>query len=229
MQLDTSWMSCRQVPTSRYSTTLLPFNVSLGVAEFPLESKPPSLPPRNSHMRLVTVMSVGLMCVIGMFAVVSSMAGPVARHSTSIAHGIRNAVGNAIEHANQQAELDSVAHYDARREYTKRRASRSRRAEEERGGDTPDTGMVAVDEPRPTKIKTSNILLRMAALRKNDVTDDQLVHKYFPGWITKEYRAKGQLNQEAVLRDVITAVSHLSHIATEERSDLQATASNSRL
>lgn len=64
----------------------------------------------------------------------------------------------------------------------------------------------------------SGVLLRMAALQQaaspiNDI-DDNVIHQYFPKWITNEQQRTGQWNQEAVLRDLVLAVSHLAHEAS---------------
>lgn len=241
MPLDNTWMSCRQTPSTRSGISLLPqFNVPPGVTDFSLESKPPSLPPRNCPLRVVTIASIGLMCTIGVYALVSSAAEPVMRHSTQLAQGMKQVVGSAITHANQQAERNALTHYQARQEYLDRRDRRSRRMEEDayapheeewgdkRRGATSDTrefvvsaanpvGIVPADLP-PMKSGKSSLLLRMAALQQEggrvNGIDADAVHQYFPTWVTNEQRPVAQWNQEAVLKDLVLAVSHLAHKAS---------------
>lgn len=251
MQLDSNWMSCRQMPHTRSGITLLPlFSVPAGVTDFALENKPPSLPSRNSPFRVVTIAAIGLMCTIGAYALVSSAAEPVMRHSTELARGMKLVVGSAITHANQQAKRNALTHYQARQEYIDRRDRRSRRMEEDayapqeeewgdkRRGATSDmrefvvsaanpVGIIPADLP-PMKSGKSSLLLRMAALQQtgNRVNgiDDDAVHQYFPTWKTNEGRPAAQWNQEAVLKDLVLAVSHLAHKAsvdgTQKTEDL---------
>lgn len=236
MPLDANWMSCRQTPSTRSGIALLPqFSVPAGVTDFALENKPPSLPPRNSPFRVVTIATIGLMCTIGVCALVSSAAEPVMRHSTELAQGMKQVVGSAITHANQQAERNALTHYQARQEYLDRRDRRSRRMSEEELPVGPydarqiaavsavvsATAPAAVEVPAslpPMKSGKSSLLLRMAALQQTgsrvNGIDDDAVHQYFPTWITNERRPVGQWNQDAVLRDLVLAVSHLAHKAS---------------
>jgi hypothetical protein len=53
----------------------------------------------------------------------------------------------------------------------------------------------------------------MAALRKADAPgsgiDDEAVEQFFPGWIT--HRNQKQWDENAVLKDLVLAVSQLAH------------------
>lgn len=153
------------------------------------------------------------------------------RHSTQLAQGMKQVVGSAIIHANQQAERNALTHYQARQEYLMRRDRSSRRVEEiayapqdeewgdQRRGATSDMREFDVSaDLSPTKSGKSSLLLRMAALQQAggrvNAIDADAVHQYFPAWITNEQRPIAQWNQEAVLKDVVLAVSHLAHKAS---------------
>tara|TARA_B110001452_G_scaffold54523_1_gene41924 strand:+ start:4430 stop:4681 length:252 start_codon:yes stop_codon:yes gene_type:complete len=63
----------------------------------------------------------------------------------------------------------------------------------------------------------------MAALRKSDSLgssiDDNAVEQFFPGWVQKRHNSL-QWNEDAVLQDLVLAVSQLAHavsIDTETR------------
>ena len=210
MALDASWMSCRPAQASRGGISLLPqFNTPPAITDFALENKPPSLPPRNSPARIVVVGLVAVMCFIGSCAVVSAAAEPVVTGSKRLASGMKHVVGTAISRANEQAERNAAVHYSARQDYLERRAA-SRRLGEERN--LP----VAAAVPLPLKGRKSgrsSLLLRMAALQalENPASvDETAVRQYFPSWVTD----RAEWDEEAVLHDLVLAVSHLAHQAS---------------
>ncbi len=216
MSLDSGWMSCRPTCRSHHSSVLPTFSVGAS-AEFPLESRPPQLPPRNSTHRALVIAAVGFLCVCGALATVSAAVEPVMHHGGALANGVKTVIRNAITHANEEAERRAHDHYVARQEYLQRRgrapteAYRRKLAEEERVYDLP-----------LIKSQRSSLLLRMAAIQKvesayNDI-DDHAVRQYFPAWVDNG-AGRGSWNENAVLRDLALAVSQLSHRASLEPLD----------
>lgn len=211
MSLGDTWMSCRQNTHKSRPISLLPeFNVPPGVTDFALETRPPHLPPRNSPSKLVSTLFVSGMCIFGAYCAVTWMAGPVLRHGSTLANGMSDVVGNAIARANDMAERRKQDHYEAKQEYLRRRGLAFQTK--------PDMENTAASY-RPTAGKSgkSSLLLRMAALRKVESPvsgiDDDAVEQYFPEWILQK-RNSGEWNQDAVLRDLVLAVSQLSHKAS---------------
>jgi len=197
--LDDAWMSCRQPYNARNS--LLPqFQFPNNVADFPIETKPPSLPPRNSTTRAFILAFVGLLCTVGTYAILSTVAKPAFDTSKQFAQGVRRVVDSAITQANQQAENNANRHYKARREYLQRRDRRrlNRDAQPE------DEDVEALTDAKPS------LILRMAALKRAESAvngiDHKAVEQYFPEWLN----SAATWNEDAVLRDLVLAVSHLA-------------------
>lgn len=129
------------------------------------------------------------------------------------------AVSTAIDHANSAAELRAQEHYAAREEYFMRKRFRD-------GSSLSSRRMNELSEPRasveklPVPRGRSSLLIRMAALRKienagGDI-DEAAVAAYFPEWVASEKPAVGEWRNEAVLKDVVLAVSQLAHRASIE-------------
>lgn len=232
--IDSSWMSCRQAHSKPSNISLLPqFTVPPGVTDFAIENKPPHLPPRNSPSRVCVLTIAAVLCLVGSYSTVSAAAGPVLQHSTRIVSGMSEAVGNAISHANHEAERHAQRHYEAREQYMSRRRLSSR-AQPPRVDSKPQaepvpatdssapTNLPATRHSRPSRPKSA-LLLRMAALRKTDSPgssiDENAVEQFFPGWVQKRHNSM-QWNEDAVLQDLVLAVSQLAHavsIDTESR------------
>ena len=117
-----------------------------------------------------------------------------------------DAVGKAIQRAKYIDELRKQDHYNAKQEYLRRRGLSSHTKE------TDTAYKLKVSKPG-----RSSLLLRMAALRRLESPvssiDDDAVEQYFPEWVEKKHNG---WNQEAVLRDIVLAVSQLSHKASLE-------------
>ena len=219
-----SWMSCRPVSRSaagnRGDISLLPqFAVPPGVTAFSLETRPPTLPSRNSPTRVVSLCLVSVLCLFGSLTIISAVAEPTMRHGRSLVGGMAVAVSTAIDHANSAAELRAQEHYAAREEYFMRRGLRD-------GGSLSTRRMNELSEPRasveklPVPRGRSSLLIRMAALRRlenptGDI-DEEAVAAYFPEWVASESTAAGEWKNEAVLKDVVLAVSQLAHRASIE-------------
>ena len=188
MQIRDAWMSCRG-PSSRPQSAL-PF-----YADFPLETRPPTLPPRNSPSRVAGLCVIGALCVVGACSVVANAAEPVLSHSSRIVRGVRNAVDSALTHANEQAQAHADAHYVAREQMMARTPRRLQDA--------------------PARVPArSSILLRMSELRKTQSIriDEETVQQLFPLWMDH-----GTWKHEAVIRDLVRAVADLSfHVSTRE-------------
>lgn len=215
MSLGDQWMSCRQTSSrSSRPISLLPeFNVPPGVTDFALESRPPHL-PRNSASRILGSACTSGACVIGMLCLLSITAGPVVHQGARILSGVRNAVGSALAHANDMEQQRVQYHYNARSEYMRRRGLSTRPEPE----DIPQPPEPAASRPRAGK---SSLLLRMAALRKVESAvsgiDDNAIEQYFPDWIVR--RRDGAWNEDAVLRDLVSAVSQLAHKASVDQGE----------
>ena len=218
--IDSSWMSCRQAHSKSSSISLLPqFTVPPGVTDFAMENKPPHLPSRNSPYRLLVLTAAAVLCVVGSYSTISAAAGPVLQHSTRLVSGMSVAVGNAISHANNEAERHAKRHYDAREEYMVRRRLSPRAHEPSTQTDSSptDNAELAIRptsrHARPSRPKSA-LLLRMAALRKTDSPgssiDENAVEQFFPGWVKKMHNSV-QWNENAVLQDLVLAVSQLAH------------------
>lgn len=146
----------------------------------------------------------------------SVMAGPVVHQGSKLVHGVSSAVGNALAHANDLAEQRAQDHYNARSEYMRRRALSTRPDPPE----VPELPVAEVPTAKP-KVAKSSLLLRMAALLKVESPvsgiDDDAVEQYFPDWILR--RRSGTWNEEAVLRDLVLAVSQLAHKASVDSGE----------
>lgn len=201
-QFDSSWMTCRQ-PHTRTSERieLLPrFSVPPEIHDFALETRPPHLPLRNSPAR-PCVLCVGLvLCVVGSYSTATTVIGPLMENGHSFWSGVSRAMSSAIQRANQEASMHAKKHYDAREVYlSKRRLS----------GDAKK----AIDQPRPAA--KSTLLMRMAALRSSSSTgpnslDNRAIEQLFPAWVSEQRH----WNEEAVLTDLVLAVSQLANSAT---------------
>ena len=185
MQLQESWMSCRlSGPSSR---PVLP-----QFAEFPLESRPPTLPPRNSPSRLAAMCVVAALCMVGMCSILTSAVGPAISHGSQLARGVRSVLDSAISHANEQARAHAAEHYSAREQLMQHRRLQD-------------------GARRPAK---SSLLFRMAALRRTQphTLDDGTVTQLFPAWLEEG----GEWRHEAVLKDLVRAVADLAaHVTLE--------------
>lgn len=204
-QFDSSWMTCRQ-PHTRTSERieLLPrFSVPPEIHDFALETRPPHLPSRNVTMR-PCLFCIGLvLCVVGSYSTVTIAIGRLMEHGPCFWGGVSRAVSSAIQHANQEAEMHAKKHYEAREVYlSKRRLS----------GD-PKTVDQSSGRLRPAA--KSTLLMRMAALRSKSSTgpnllDDGAIQQLFPTWVSEQRH----WNEEAVLKDLVLAVSQLANAAT---------------
>lgn len=226
MSLDSSWMSCRKLHYNEPRITGLPqFSVS---HNFLPETTVGQLPVRTSCTRVIVLGSVAFACVVGIYVLALCTADPVVRRSTELSQRLQRVVGDAIAHANEQAERDAFMRYQARVEYMQRRKQGTRRMETDSLLSLPEQPrkQQAEDEASEphaelftsTTSSKSRLLLRMAALQqansRANAIDDSVVSEYFPTWIASKQKSVGQWNQEAVLRDLVMAVSHLSSIAS---------------
>ena len=227
-------MSCRTHPSSTRSTTfvegsgrsggisLLPqFNHPVAVHDFALENRPPQLPSRNSPLRLLGLFFTGVFCMAGVFTVAGAAVEPLRANGEYIGAGMSSMVASAISSANAAAERHAQKHYAARAEYLERRGMR--RMEERapvQGAPRPNPEPLAADdEPEPPQVEA--FLLRMAALRAStNAIDHSAVQQYFPSWT--ESASGAQWNQDAVLRDLVLAVSELSHRSSVVSTPLRA-------
>lgn len=218
MSFENSWMSCRPVArtscSSRQEISLLPqFAAPPGVTDFALENRPPSLPPRSSPARVVGVCLTTILCAVGSFAVLKSAAEPAMRHGRNLVGGVNDVVHAAIDHANTAADQRARDHYEAKQAYMARinnnRPSNRRMAE--------DAEAIVPALPRPRSGRSS-LLLRMAALRKLESAvnelDNNAVQQYFPDWVVARPDPAADWNKDAVLRDLVLAVSQLAHRAS---------------
>ena len=134
------------------------------------------------------------------------------RHGRNLVGGVQDVISAAIDHANTAADRRAREHYEAREAYMARINNRPsyRRMEESAGGAVP-----ALPRPRSGR---SSLLLRMAALRKLESAvnelDDKAVQQYFPDWVVAKPDPAGDWNRDAVLRDLVLAVSQLAHRAS---------------
>lgn len=159
-----------------------------GVRDFAIENRPATLSGNPSRPCLLCVGVV--LCVIGIYSTVSVAAGPVLEHGSSLARGVSSAVGKAISNANREAERNVKLHYEARERYFSRRRASSDQA-------------------------TSSLLLKLAAVVDNGRLDDDAVEQFFPEWVTER---RLSWNEDAVLRDLVVAVSQISHTLSVDES-----------
>ena len=183
----------------------------------PADCRPPAPSYGNSGPCVCLLCVGAFLCAIGGYVTIAAAAGPIAHHSSSLARGTRaprdgtrpasahacrvcrvslshvvttglsTAVGNAISHANQEAERSERLRYEARERYMSRRRSGTTKA-------------------------TSPLLLRLAALRRDDdqgrvSIDDGAVEQLFPDWVTE----RAAWDESVVLKDLVLAVSQISH------------------
>lgn len=213
-------MSCRSNHrTSQSGIALLPqFNLPPGVTDFALETRPPHLPDRNSPSKACLLTAAACLCIIGSYSTVSVAAEPVILHTTNIARGMSNAVGRAISHANEQAERNAKKHYEAREKFFQRRALSYPSKNYEDDAPLPEPPDIA-----PRKQSQSALLLRMAALLKTDTPgsaiDYDAIEQFFPRWREKR---DDSWNQDEVLKDLVLAVSQLSHTVSLESRHVNA-------
>lgn len=225
-QINSSWLSYRQAHSKQSNISLLPqFSVPPGVTDFAIENKPPHLPPRNSQSSVCVWTVATVLCLVGSYYTVSAAAGPVLQHSTRLVSGMSVAIRNAILHANQEAERHAQRHYEARDEYMSRRrvsprasapGSEPKPQDDDTSGWYDNSAPATMPTPRHTRTSRpkSALLLRMAALRKTDSSgssiDENAVEQFFPGWVQKRQNSM-QWNEDAVLQDLVLAVSQLAH------------------
>jgi hypothetical protein len=133
-------------------------------------------------------------------------------------------MGNAIMHANREAERHAQRHYDAREEYMSRRRlspSRAHPAKEEETMAELDQQVVSPSNSGRAK---SALLLRMAALLKKEGSiglDESAVEQFFPGWI-RPTQDVHHWNDDAVLRDLVMAVSQLAYTVSVDNPPAHA-------
>lgn len=236
MRSHQSWMSCRQQPTGQRGFDLLPqFNMPAEVVDFSLESRPPSLPPRNCAVRVLSVCTISFFCIVGVYSIAARATGPVILQGTSIAMQVKNRVGTAILQANKQ-EDERMHHHGSV-------ASQSRRLAFEvtptvatyaapAGAGvatlstdlTPPAPVKSQSQPQPDALRaktkkkvSSSLLLRMAALTKRErptgSIDAAAIQRYFPEWgiLRPNY-----WEEKPEIRDIVLAISQLSQHAYEE-------------
>lgn len=194
-------MSCRTTGArSAQQLELLPrFHQPTEVYDFALENRPPTLPARNSPSRVLLMCVGAVLCLVGSYSMITAAAGPVLEHGSTLAHGVSRAVGNAISHANREAEKRATQHREARERFLSKRR-------------------LADEPPEPARpAARSPIMLRLAALRGEGAgeLDESRVEQFFPSWVLTENR----WNEEAVMRDLVLAVAQLAHSATVEHTD----------
>lgn len=135
------------------------------------------------------------------------------------------AVNSALQRANEEAERTRATQEAAKREYIRRRKLSTPQLDTGIAGAEPRYEVlrdeVLRDEvalPLKRRSTHSSLLLRMAQLRKQDVSpsglDEAAIVRYFPEWVSED----GALKSDPVLKDVIVALSLLSHDSfTRER------------
>ena len=205
------------------------------VVDFSLESRPPSLPPRNCVVRVLSVCTISFFCIVGVYSVAARATGPVILQGASIAMEVKQRVGTAILKANKRE--------DERSHHQRSVALQSRRLELEvtpsvaryvppagAGVATSSTELAPAAPVKPqspsqpdalrAKAKNkigSSLLLRMAALTKREHAmgniDVDAVRRYFPEWGTV---TPDNWNDKPELRDLVLAVSQLSQHLYEE-------------
>jgi|SaaInlV_125m_DNA_1040241.scaffolds.fasta_scaffold04021_8 hypothetical protein len=228
MRSHQSWMSCRQQPATQRGFDLLPqFNMPPEVVDFSLESRPPSLPPRNCILRVLSAGTISFFCIVGVYSIAARATGPVLTQGASIAMDVKNRVGTAISQANKQ-EGERIHHHESV-------DSQSRRLELEvtPAVATSYTDLIppaplkpqAPSQPDALRSKTKNkgsssLLLRMAALTKRERSMGSIeaaaVQRYFPEWRTL---TPNDWKEKPELRDIVLAVSQLSqhaHVESEQ-------------
>jgi hypothetical protein len=158
------------------------------------------------------------MCVVGTLFLVCMVAGPALRQGSKVVNVVSDSVGGALAYANDRAEQRVQDHYIARSEYMRRRGLGAR---EEAPRITEQPDQEVVQETHRPKASKSTLLLRMAALLKVESIvsgiDDSAVEQYFPDWIGR--RRRGEWNEDAVLRDLVLAVSQLAHKASVDSGE----------
>lgn len=225
-------MSCRTHPSIRAASSsasgvsdrgvgsgisLLPqFQLPPDVHDFAIEHRPPQLPARNSYFRLVGIAVVGVLCLAGLCTISTVIMEPLREKSGSLRSGVTNMVSSAITGVNAAAERQAQEHYAARAAYLQKRGLRrlddfaaplpSRRPV---SAPTPPEDDLSFDAPSGA----STLLERMATLRD---LDGDAVEQHFPEWISKDTLVVGtgrpiaRWNEDAVLRDIVRAVSQLA-------------------
>lgn len=204
--LDASWISQRPASArSNAGFTLLPqFAVPPEVHTFSVENRPPHLPARVTPPRSVKMCLVAVLCVIGSVALVSVVAEPAMRGGSAVMGNLGAAVDSALQRANDDAERNKAAKAAARRDYVNRRRAL---AAPEEPPEPPEVESAPLDRKRTR----SSLLLRLAALRRQDAgpweLNEDAVLRYFPDWMAEG----GSIKSDAALRDIIVAVSLLAH------------------
>ena len=146
----------------------------------------------------------------GVFTVAGAAVEPLRANSGYIGAGMSTMVSSAINSANEAAERHAQKHYAARAEYLERRGLRRLNERAPFQGVPPPLPepLAENDEPEPPQVEA--LLLRMAALRAStNAIDHTAVQQYFPSWMKSASDA--QWNQNAVLSDLVLAVSELAH------------------
>ena len=243
MRSHQSWMSCRQQPASQRGFDLLPqFNVPSEVVDFSLESRPPSLPPRNCVVRVLSACTISFFCIVGVYSIAARATGPVMLQGASIAMEVKNRVGTAILQANKQ-EDERTHHYGSVALQSRRMASEVTPSVARYVPRTDDTVATlstdltqvasqvapvkpqAPSQPDALRTKTKNkisssLLLRMAALTKRErpmgSIDAAAVQRYFPEW---GILTPNDWKENPKLRDLVLAVSQLSQHAYVESEE----------
>lgn len=140
---------------------------------------------------------MGLLSIIGCVAIGSWVAEPALRGGRSVIGNLGNAVGSAIERANEER------HNEIRKAHTRRKLASSQ------AKSYVDASDDIYSEARRSR---SSLLLRMAALRKSDeassILNTDAVERYFPTWVGDDGSG---LKSEAVLKDLVVAVALLAH------------------
>jgi len=193
---------------------LLP-RFGIDVAEYPIDSNPPLLPARNSRCRLLAIATVAVFCAFGFLSTVHVVTEPIVSYGSTLAHDIGSTVRGAIHRANEEAEKHANEHYTAQQEYLQRKGRYPAQVSERRLDAWENN---VINKLPVVKSTHSALLLRMAVIRKvaNEL-DDTAVEQYFPSWI--ERSGDGTWNQDAVLRDLVIAVSQLAHRASVDAKE----------
>lgn len=219
MSFESSWMSCRVPSTSsragKHDSSILPqFSVpSSAQQHFALETRPPSLPNRNSPLRLIGICVVFLLCTVGMVEILQSAAEPATRHGRVLLGGVSTAVTAALAHANDAADRRQQEHVEARQKFIAKIKGPRRLEQDDYEASLPDlnTEPPAGAVARIGSRTRSSLLLRIATLAKNmdaAAFDLELVKRLFPLWLNE---GRDTLDTNAVLRDLVMSVSLLAN------------------
>ena len=244
-------MSCRQQPAAQRGFDLLPqFNMPSEVVDFSLESRPPSLPPRNCMVRTLSACTISFFCIVGVYSIATRATGPVLIQGASIAREVKNRVGTAISQANKQ-EGERIHNHGNQFSQSRRLALEATPTvatyaapagagvatyAAPTGGvavtvstDTPPLAAVtAQNKPGPNSFppKTKNrigssLLLRMAALTKHERSMGSIDVAAVKRYFPEwEYATAAHWNDMPTLRDLVLAVSQLSQYAYVESEQL---------